>query len=140
MTPTLSKPILSRMDPSQILFLSLIGLCAGIGSGLFGIGGGVVIVPMLVLMYGLPQKEASATSLVALVLPVGILGVISYYRSGIIDNSNIKMGLFVSLGIFIGTLLGSKLALALPTRVITKAFALFLVYVAIRLWLQDPKT
>lgn len=127
------------MTPSPLLYLVLIGLFAGIGSGLFGIGGGVIIVPLLIFLLGLPQKTASATSLVALVLPVGILGVWSYYKSGIINNDHIRMGLVVSIGIFIGTLVGSKLAIQLPVRILTKGFALLLVYVAIRLWTQSPK-
>ena len=127
------------MSIIQIGILSSIGLIAGIGSGLFGIGGGVIIVPLLIFTFGFSQKTSSATSLVAMILPVGILGVWEYYKVGIINNSHIKMGLLISMGIFFGALIGSKLAILLPTKIITRAFALFLIYVSIRLWIESNK-
>jgi len=117
----------------------MIGLAAGIASGLFGIGGGVIIVPLLIFFFDLQQKVASATSIVAMILPVGILGAREYYKAGILTPTHIKMGLLVSLGIFIGTLFGSKLSIILPTKIITRGFALLLVYVAIKLWIQSNK-
>jgi uncharacterized membrane protein YfcA len=127
------------MELSQFFVFAAIGLTAGIGSGLFGIGGGVIIVPLLVFFIGLGQKTASATSLVAMILPVGILGVWQYYKAGVITTTHIRMGLLISVGMFLGTLVGSKLSLALPTKIISRGFALLLVYVSIRLWLQSNK-
>ena len=113
--------------------LVITGVTAGVLSGLFGIGGGVVIVPILVLALKLPQHAAHGTSLVALLLPVGILGVMSYYKSGKITNENIQMGLWISLGLFVGALLGSQIAIRLSTEVLKKIFAGFLVLVAMKL-------
>jgi uncharacterized membrane protein YfcA len=127
------------MTSDQLLLLSATGLLAGLGSGLFGIGGGVIIVPLLYFIYGLELKTASATSLVAMILPVGILGVWQYYKAGIINQNHFKMGLMISTGMFFGALIGSKISILLPSKTLSKAFSLFLVYVAIRLWTQSNK-
>lgn len=123
------------MSPLQIAYAALIGLTAGISSGLFGIGGGVIIVPMLVYFFKYQQQTATATSLVALLLPVGILGIINYYRAGFIQIDNIKYGLVIAAVMFGGTFLGSKLAISLPTLTLTRMFSVFLILVAVRLWI-----
>lgn len=128
------------MTTIELMALGFTGLAAGIASGLFGIGGGVIIVPLLIFFFNLPQKTASATSLVAMILPVGILGVWEYYKAGVVNQQNLKMGLLVSAGIFLGTLFGSKLSIILPTKIITRGFALLLIYVSIKLWLQSNKS
>lgn len=114
----------------------LIGLMAGLCSGLFGIGGGVVIVPMLLYFYGLKQQSATATSLVALLLPVGLLGVWQYYQSGFLQKENFVIGGLIALGMLFGTLAGSRVAVHLSSAVLTKMFAIFLFFVAIRLWMS----
>ncbi len=121
----------------QFSYLLGVGLTAGIASGLFGIGGGIIIVPLLAVIFNLDQKVASATSLVSMLLPVGILGVWAYYKAGIINQTHIRMGLFVSVGLLIGALFGSKLSIVLPTKILSKGFSLLLIYVAIRLWFQS---
>lgn len=118
------------------LIMVLVGTCAGIFSGVFGIGGGIIIVPILVSLFGLSQQTANGTSLVALLAPVGILGVMEYYRSGKLSPENIKMGMFIALGIFVGAFLGAKLAVHLSSDTLKKAFAIFLIFVAGRLWLS----
>ncbi len=128
------------MTPVEFSLLCFTGLLAGIASGLFGIGGGIIIVPLLAFFFQLEQKIASATSLVSMLLPVGLLGVWEYYKAGVVTQSHIKMGLLVSIGIFFGALIGSKLSIVLPTKILTRAFALLLIYVAIRLWLQSNKS
>ena len=127
------------MNTIELMALGFTGLAAGIASGLFGIGGGVIIVPLLIFFFNLQQKTASATSLIAMILPVGLLGVWEYYKVGIINHSNLKMGLLISMGIFVGTLFGSKLSIILPTKIITRGFSLLLIYVSIKLWLQSNK-
>ncbi len=120
-----------------ILFWSMIaGLAAGVLSGLFGIGGGIIIVPFLVLVMNYSQQSASGTSLVALLLPVGLLGVLSYYRAGKIGPTEFKAGLTVAFFMFFGTLLGAKLSTRLPEELLRKGFAVFLIFVAVRLWLM----
>lgn len=116
-----------------------IGLAAGVLAGLFGVGGGLIIVPSLVFLMRFSQVEASATSLVALLAPVGLGGVYAYYAAGKIDGGNIKNGLLISLGMFVGTFVGAKLALNFPDHIMKRAFAVFLVVVAARLWFQTVK-
>lgn len=113
-----------------LIFLG-IGLAAGVLSGLFGIGGGIVIVPMLILLARMAPATATGTSLGALLLPVGALGAYQYYRTGHID---IKVSLLVALGLFIGAYFGAKLAVGLDPVMMKRGFALFLVMVAVRLW------
>jgi hypothetical protein len=115
----------------QYLYLALIGVTAGILAGLFGIGGGVLIVPALVLLLGMPQHTATGTSLVALLLPVGILGVWSYYRAGNITSEHITFGLIVAIGLFAGTYLGSQIALEISNETLRKIFAGFLMFVSL---------
>jgi uncharacterized membrane protein YfcA len=108
-----------------------LGLAAGVLSGVFGIGGGVVIVPGLVLLLGFTQKTATGTSLLALLLPVGALGVMAYAREGHVD---VRAGLLVAAGVFAGVLVGARFALGQPDTVLRRLFALLLVGLAVRLF------
>jgi uncharacterized protein len=118
----------------QLLSLSLIGIAAGVLSGLFGIGGGIIIVPALVLLLGMPQHVATGTSLVALLLPVGILGVYNYYKNGNINSENIQFGLIIAAGLFIGAYFGSKIAIGLSRETLQKMFAGLLFVLSIYLF------
>jgi uncharacterized membrane protein YfcA len=111
-----------------------IGALTGICSGLFGVGGGIVLVPILILFYKYTPQAASGTSLVALLLPVGLLGVIEYYKSGKITSDNIRFGLLVAVGLFFGTFVGARIAAHLPSGIMQRVFAAFLVLIAVRLW------
>lgn len=110
------------------------GFVAGICSGIFGIGGGVVLIPLLVFLFGYAQITATATSLVAMLLPVGILGVLNFYNAGKIDMSHIRVGLTMACGMFVGTYLGSLISIPLSDSLLRKLFAVFLAAVALRLW------
>jgi uncharacterized membrane protein YfcA len=120
------------------LFL-VIGVCAGILAGLFGVGGGLIIVPALVLIGGYTQMAASGTSLVALLLPIGLAGVYAYYTAGKISPENIKAGLLISVGMFAGSYFGAKIALMLPDYIVKRAFCIFLLIVAARMWMTTMK-
>jgi uncharacterized membrane protein YfcA len=113
-----------------MIFL-LIGLGAGVLSGLFGIGGGVVIVPALIFIARMPAQSATGTSLAALLLPVGALGAWEYYKTGHLD---LHAGLLVALGLFIGAGVGAKLSVHLSATGLRRAFAVFLALIAIRMW------
>jgi uncharacterized protein len=115
-----------------VLFL-LIGLGAGVLSGLFGIGGGIVIVPALMLVAKLSPSAATGTSLGALLLPVGALGAWEYYKNG---NLNVRAALFVALGLFLGAWFGARLNQLLTPQQAKRAFALFLLVVAARMWMS----
>lgn len=108
-----------------------LGLVAGILSGFFGIGGGLVIVPALMMIWHMQPHAATGTSLGALLLPVGILGAWQYYRADFVD---VRAAGLIAGGLLIGALLGATIALELPTRAIQRAFAVFLVCAAVRLW------
>lgn len=117
----------------HIIFIS-IGTLIGIFSGLLGIGGAIILIPILVYGFGYTQVQATGTSLVALLLPVGALGVWQYYKSNLIENQNIKVGLIVAIGMFAGTFIGARILPLMPADVLKKAFAIFLVLVAIKMW------
>ena len=109
----------------------LIGGAAGVLSGLFGIGGGVVIVPALLYVARMSQLTATGTSLGALLLPVGALGAWEYYRTGHLD---VRAALMIAVGLFFGAFFGAKLAHVLTAMQLKRAFAMFLVLVAVRVW------
>jgi len=113
-----------------ILFV-VIGLLAGVLSGMFGIGGGIVIVPALLLIAKMSPLTATGTSLGALLMPVGALGAWEYYRNG---NIEIKASLLIALGLFAGAWFGAQAAHSVGDATIKRAFAVFLVIVAGRIW------
>ena len=118
------------MTTELLVILLVIGLFAGILSGLVGVGGGLIIVPALIFFLGYSQHQAQGTSLGLLLLPVGILAVINYYNKGHID---IKVVAVMSIAFVLGGWLGSKIALRLPADTVKKIFAVFLFYSAFKL-------
>jgi uncharacterized membrane protein YfcA len=108
-----------------------IGLAAGVLSGVFGIGGGVLIVPALLFLARMQPQTATGTSLGALLLPVGALGAWAYYRAG---HLNIRASLLIAVGLFIGAYFGARLAQVISPGQLRRIFALFLVAVAARMW------
>jgi len=120
---------------SLSLFI-FIGIAAGVLAGLFGVGGGLIIVPALVFLARCSQVSATGTSLVALLAPVGLGGVYAFYQAGKLSGQNIKEGLLISLGMFLGSYVGAKIALSFPDYLLKRAFCLFLIVVTIRLWMS----
>lgn len=114
----------------QLILGGLIGLVGGVLSGLFGIGGGLVIVPALILLVGMTPKQAAGTSLAALLLPVGILGALEYWRAGYID---VRLAVLLAAGILLGAFIGARLAIGLPSELIQRAFGVLMVLVGLRL-------
>lgn len=115
------------MTTQILLLLILVGLAAGFLSGMIGIGGGIIIVPALVYVLGFSQLQAQGTSLGLLLLPVGILAVLNYYKAGHID---LKVVGIMSVTFIVGGWLGSKLSLSLPQETVKKIFAVILLLVA----------
>lgn len=113
-----------------------IGFLTGILSGLFGIGGGIILVPLLVFLLGFQQSTASGISLVALLLPVGILGAYEYYRSGRLTVEHMRFGLIVAVGIFFGAFFGAKIAGWLPEVALRRSLAVLMAGVAVKVWLS----
>ncbi|MEP7165934.1 MAG: sulfite exporter TauE/SafE family protein [Ferruginibacter sp.] len=124
------------MDIQTILILVLVGIAAGMLSGLVGVGGGIVIVPALVLVLGFSQKMAMGTSLGILLLPVGILAVFQYYKQGYVD---VPVVLIISAAFVFGGYFGSKIALSLPQETIKKIFAVFMIVIAVKMLFFDKK-
>jgi len=106
----------------------LLGIAAGILSGLFGIGGGIVLVPSLIVLFGLDILDANAVSLAAMLLPVGILGVWAYYKAGLI---NIRESLWIALGLFLGSFVGGEFAVNISESLLAKLYAAILLYIAL---------
>ncbi len=112
----------------------MIGLCAGTMSGLVGVGGGIIIVPALIIFLEMSQKDAQGISLGILLLPVGILGVWQYYKQGHVD---MRIVFVVALAFIVGNWLGSKLSLSLSDEKLKKIFAIFMVIVAVKMLFFD---
>ena len=115
------------------VLVSLLGLLAGVVSGLFGVGGAVVIIPGLVLIAKLPQHTAHGTSLAALLLPVGLLGTLEYYKRG---QVNLAFAAVVAVGLLIGAYFGARLAGSLNDMMLRKAFGVFLLLISAKLLLS----
>jgi uncharacterized membrane protein YfcA len=126
----------NNMDTQTILIIILIGVAAGILGGLVGVGGGIIIVPALVYFIGFSQKTAQGTSLGLIMLPVGILGVMQYYKQGHVD---FKVVGILAIGFLIGSFFGSKVALGLSQEIIKKIFAGLMIIIAIKMLFFDKE-
>lgn len=115
------------MSIQIILSLVLIGILAGILSGLVGVGGGVIMVPLLVLLLGFSQHQAQGTSLAVLVVPVTAVAVYSYYKEGYIDW---RYAAIIAVFFVIGGYFGSKIAIGLDQRMLKKIFGVILLLIA----------
>lgn len=113
----------------QLVVVGGIGLLAGVLSGLFGIGGGIVIVPLLIFFVGLTITQAAGTSLAALLLPVGVLGALEYWRGGFVD---IGFAAVLAVGLLLGAYVGARLGISLPVETVQRAFGVLLVIVGVR--------
>jgi len=114
------------------LFYLAVGLAAGVLAGIFGIGGGIIIVPALVFFARMSPRTAIGTSLTALLLPAGALGVYAYWRAG---NVDVKAALLVAFGMFLGAYGGATLAEMISEVSLRRAFAVLLVAMGARLWM-----
>lgn len=104
----------------------LLGLVAGVAAGLFGIGGGLIVVPVLVLAFGFDLKTATGTSLFAIMWPVGILGVLEYYRRG---ELQVVPGALIAVGMLFGTLAGARMVAGISQANMQRLYAAFLILV-----------
>ena len=114
----------------------LIGFVAGIAGGMFGIGGGAIMVPAMVLLLGMAQKFATGTSIIAQIFPIGILAAIVYYQKG---NVDIKQGILLAIGLVVGNLLGALFAnqTFVSDQVMKKLYGVFLLLIGARYLLWD---
>jgi len=124
------------MEPQTILILICLGVFTGMLSGVVGVGGGIILVPALVYLLGFSQLNAQGTSLALIMFPVGILGVLQYYKNGHIDFSIV---LILAIGFIIGSFFGSKIALNIPQDIIRKIFATLMIIIAVKMLFFDTK-
>ncbi|MGA1796826.1 MAG: TSUP family transporter [bacterium] len=114
----------------QMLIVVLIGLVAGTFGGFLGLGGGIIMVPALIFLFGMTQHQAQGTVLATMVPPIGLLAALKYYYAG---NVNLRMSLFLCLGFFVGGLLGAYGAHLLSGPMLKRVFGIVLLGIALRL-------
>lgn len=122
--------IRKKRDTMDTFLLILVGLAAGILSGLLGIGGGILIVPCLVFIFGLSQHTAQGTTLALMIPPIGLLAAWTYYKQGHVD---IRMAALICLGFFVGGLFGAKLAGLINGALLQKLFGVALLITALKM-------
>ena len=122
------------MTIETIIYVLILGAIAGFMSSLVGIGGGIIIVPALVMILGFDQKMAQGTSLLMLSLPVALAGAINYYRAG---QADWKVALILASTFVLGGIAGSNVSLGLDTGVVKKVFAVFMIIIAFKYLFLD---
>ena len=115
---------------ANILLLIVLGVTAGILSGLIGIGGGIIIIPALIFIFGFSQHQAQGTTLALLVPPIGILAAWTYYKQGYVD---LHAALFICIGFLFGSLLGAKIATNISSIVLEKIFGVTLLLISLKM-------
>jgi len=115
---------------NEMIILLIVGLIAGFFSGLVGIGGGIIIVPVLVYFLNMDQKMAQGSTLFMFLFPIGILGVYNYYKGGYVDY---KSALIIGITFILGSYLGSKLVIGFDTKIVKQIFGAVLVMVGIKM-------
>lgn len=119
------------MDLTFALFLYLVlGLAAGIISGLIGIGGGVLLTPALIYLFGFSQHNAQGTTLALLVPPIGLLAAWTYYQQGFVD---LKVATLICAGFFIGGFVGAKIAVDIPDDLLRRIFGAGMLLIALKM-------
>ncbi|MBT3612526.1 MAG: sulfite exporter TauE/SafE family protein [Flavobacteriales bacterium] len=107
------------MSVSTFIILIIIGLLAGILSGLVGVGGGIIMIPLLIMLLGLNQHQAQGTALFAMLPPIGILAAMNYFKQGYVKW---EYAVVIALTFVVGGYLGSKLSLSLPPKTVRRVF------------------
>lgn len=118
------------MTINEIIILICIGFAAGAFSGMFGIGGGLIMVPAMVFFLAMSQQSAQGTSLGVLVIPVAAVAAFNYYREGAL---NIKYALVIALSFVVGGYFGSKLSLGMSELMLKRLFGVLMLIMALRL-------
>ena len=118
------------MTASQLLILMAIGLLAGLLGGTLGVGGAIIVVPALVLIFGFTQHQAQGTSLAFMIPPVTLLAVANYWKEGYV---NWKYALVLSVMFFIGAYLGSFISFSISEKILRKIFGVFIIIVALKM-------
>lgn len=117
-------------DNMNIFLFLLLGLVTGIFSGLIGIGGAIIIIPSLILLFGLTQHMAQGTTLALMVPPIGLLAAWTYYKAGFVD---LKIAGLICLGFFVGGFIGAKFATEIPEELLRKVFGAVLLLASLKM-------
>ena len=121
----------------NVIIIAIIGIAAGMLSGLLGLGGAIIIIPALVMMLGFSQQLAQGTALMMMVLPVGALAAFKYYQNGYVD---IKSSMIMAAFFFVGGYIGAKYATQLPQEILKKSFAIMLIVIAVKMLFFTKET
>jgi uncharacterized membrane protein YfcA len=119
-----------RLVMESYLSYVVLGVAAGMLSGLIGIGGGVIIVPALVLLFGMSQHNAQGTTLALLIPPIGILAAWTYYKAGFVD---VKVAALVAVGFFAGSFFGARIATHVSDTTLERIFGVALLLIALKM-------
>jgi uncharacterized membrane protein YfcA len=112
----------------EIIAYTVIGIAGGILSGLFGVGGGIVLVPLMIIFLKMNQYQAQGTSLAIICL--SFISMLIYYKKGYV---NLNIAALVGIGFIVGGFIGAHFATALPEYILKKVFAVFLIVVAVKM-------
>jgi uncharacterized protein len=115
---------------TNMILLLVLGVVAGLLSGLLGIGGGIIIVPALIFVFGYSQHLAQGTTLALMVPPIGILAAWTYYKQG---NVNLAAAALICLGFLVGALFGARFASAIPDLILRRSFGVLFLAVSVRM-------
>ena len=121
------------MNTSQVLILLVTGIIAGLASGSLGIGGAIVVIPMLTFFLGMNQQQAQGTSLIVMSFPVFLISAWTYYKHG---YANFKFAIVIVIAFIIGSFIGSSISVYLPEKVLRKVFGIFLVFIGVRMFFK----
>jgi len=125
-----------NMTLSSILGIIALGMVAGVLSSMVGIGGGIVIVPILVLAFGLNQHTAQGTTLAMLSFPVSLVAALAYHKRGMVDW---RIAIILGLGFVVGGYFGGKVAVDIPSAIIKKVFAIVMILIAVKFLFFERK-
>ena len=116
-----------------LVYYVIVGLVAGFIGGALGLGGGAIMVPTFVLLFGLTQHQAQGTALAVMLPPIFILAVLRYYWAG---HIKVQMAIFVALGFVLGALLGANFIQGIPDVTLKRTFGIFLMIIGIKMALM----
>jgi len=119
------------MNIYTLLLLVLVGFVTGAFGGMLGLGGGLILIPALVFIFGFNQHQAIGTSLAVMLPPIGMFAAYNFYKAG---QVNLKYALILAVAFMVGSYFTSKIAVKIPEDVLKKVFSIFLVLVALKMF------
>lgn len=127
------RAALIKQEDIMSISLLLTGLLAGVLGGFFGIGGGIIIIPALIYLFGFNQHMAQGTTLAAMIPPIGLMAAIAYWRAG---NVDLKAAILIAAGFFVGGWIGGIAVQHVSGATLRRVFAVLLAIVAVKMWFK----